>query len=61
MDREPIPDLILSDVFIAAAVLKRFNRSAEIPARTGAKAAAACGRQKCQGCEWRCFRSRNDC
>jgi hypothetical protein len=42
-------------------LLKRSSRSAGIPARTGAKAAAGCGTEKCQCCEWRCFRSRNDC
>ena len=42
-------------------LLKRFNRSAGIPARTGAKAAASYGTQKCRWREWRRFRSRNDC
>src|ERR1700686_2659120 len=36
-------------------LLNRYSRSTGIPARTRAKAAAGCGTQKCQCCEWRCF------
>jgi hypothetical protein len=42
-------------------LLKRFSRSAGIPARTEAKAAAGCGTQKCRWRERRRLRSQNDC
>jgi hypothetical protein len=56
-----LPPYGLLQVIAFPLLLKRFSRSAGIPARTEAKAAAGCGTQKCRWRERRRLRSQNDC